>query len=405
MRRILLALLLAAPVGAQAPVAACARPASVTRSESPQIIPFELTNNHIYVKVCAGDRLLDFILDTGAPNSFFDLTTAKALGIKAGKGFQAIGAGNGTADGARLDRTSVTLAHSGLEHRIALSIDFSDIRPREGRRIDGILGYDFINRFAVEIDYRDREVRLHDRDDFRYEGPGTARRMAFAGNYPLVDAEVTLHDGATLKGRFLLDIGASQGVQLKTQWIDEHRLRERVGPTIRRRGGSGIGGALSYDVGRLASLRLGDVELARPVVLLYGDSAGGFARKGPTVGDLGGEVLRRFRVFLDYKRKQLILESHAGTNEPFEADMSGLGLVMDSSFSTIVVDAVAPASPASELALAPGDSIVAVDGRPVSEPSLNELRRRFMRDGEHIALTIRRGGQTRPVTLVTRRMV
>jgi hypothetical protein len=405
MRSMAIALLLAAPVSAQQSVVDCARPASPSSTNSPQSIPFELTNNHIYLKVCARGRALDFILDTGAPNSFFDLGTAKELGIRLGAKFQAVGAGSGTAEGARLDRTITTLAHSGLEHPIALSIDFSEIRPREGRRIEGVLGYDFINRFVIEIDYLDRELRLHDRDDFRYQGPGMSPKMVFTGNYPFVDAELTLNDGAKVRGRFLLDIGATQGVQLKTHWVEEHRLRERAAPTIRRRGGSGIGGALSYEIGRIRSLRLGGAELARPVVLLYGDSAGGFARRGTSVGDLGAELLRRFTVFIDYKRKQLILEPHAGTNEPFEADMSGLGLMMDTSLTGIVVDYVAPESPASELQLERGDMIVAVDGRSVNESSLNTLRQRFLKDGERVALTIRRGTETRVVTLVARRMV
>jgi hypothetical protein len=38
---------------------------------------------------------------------------------------------------------------------------------------------------------------------------------------------------------------------------------------------------------------------------------------GETMGLLGGEVLRRFRVFVDYSRSQLFLEPNEHVREPF----------------------------------------------------------------------------------------
>jgi hypothetical protein len=46
-----------------------------------------------------------------------------------------------------------------------------------------------------------------------------------------------------------------------------------------------------------------------------------------------------------------------------------------------------------------------VDGAPVSHRLLDELRDRFRRPGERVVLIVRRGGETKRVEIVTRRLV
>ena len=406
LRTLYLALVLAAPAGAQTatPPSCVARATSVTPSV-PAVVPIDVSNNHVFVKVCAGGRELDFILDTGAGTSFFDLGMARRLGLKFGASFSARGAGAGTVAGARIDGGSLALAGTDIKHPVGAAIDLSRLPSREGHRMDGILGFDFISRFVVAIDYVKQELRLYDRDGFRYDGAGVSIPVTFISNHPHVNAEVRLLDGATITGRMVVDVGAAASLSLAKPWVDANNLRARVGPTVRRRGGGGVGGATSFEMGRVASLRLGSIEISRPVTSLYGDSAGVFTEQGSWVGNMGGEILRRFTPFLDYKNKRIILEPHAGTDEPFEADMSGVGLVMDDSLTTIIVDNVMPDSPASVAGLQPRDTIVAIDEQPGTAGAMRSLRKRLRREGERVTLTVRRGGDTKTVTLITRRLV
>src|SRR3954468_17191460 len=266
MRRfILAAVFFASPLRAQASNAvACTSPALAT-SGQPATIPIDVFSNHVYVKVCAGDRPLDFILDTGAGATFLDLHTAERLGIKLGGGFTAHGAGAGTIAGAQLDRTNVRLAGSSLIQPVPSALDLSGLPPREGHCMDGILGYDFIKRFVVAIDYAKQELRLYDARSFRYDGSGTSIPVTFSQNHPHVEAEVRLADGATVKGRMVVDVGASSSLSLTQPFVDANHLRDRVGPTVRRRAGGGVGGTVTADLGRVASLEIGGIELSRPV--------------------------------------------------------------------------------------------------------------------------------------------
>jgi S1-C subfamily serine protease len=80
-------------------------------------------------------------------------------------------------------------------------------------------------------------------------------------------------------------------------------------------------------------------------------------------------------------------------------------LVMNDSLTTAAIEYVMPGSTAADAGLAAGDALVSVDGQPATSAVIRELRKRLRRDGERIVLTIRRGEETKTVTLVLRRMV
>ena len=223
--------------------------------------------------------------------------------------------------------------------------------------------------------------------------------------FPHIDAAVRLDDGETVTGRFVVDVGSGGALALTKPFVDEHRLRERIGPTIRRGGSGGIGGTMASDVGRVATLSIGGMDVPRPITMLFGDSAGVFSRRGPWVGNIGGAILRRFTLLLDYKGSRMIFEPNASFAEPFDADMSGASLAMDDSLATIVVETVAANTPAAESGLQSGDVVVSADGALPSRQTLGALRERLRRPGERIVLVVRRNGETRRIEFVTRRLV
>ena len=382
---------------------ACA--AAPVQSTLPATIPIDLWGNHVFLKACVDGRELDFILDTGAGNTSLDLDVAKQLGVKLGATFSVGGAGPARVSAARVDDASVAVEGSSITQPVVSAIDLSRLPRFEGHRIDGILGYDFISRYVVAIDYARHELRVYDRPAFQYDGPGVSVPIMLINRFPHLNADVKLADGATIRGHMVIDVGSNGSLSLTKAFVDKNRLRQRVGPTIRRTGGGGVGGATTSDLGRLASLSIGGIELSRPLVNLFGDSAGSLSVSGSWEGNIGGAILRRFTLFLDYQGKRMIFEPNASLHEPFEADMSGMLLRLNDSLTTIVVETVAQASPASEAGIQPGDEIVSVNGVPGSQKLLGELRDRLRKPGERVVLVLRRNGEEKRVEFVTRRMV
>jgi len=405
------AALILAPSPASSPVsflagreAECA--AAPTQSSSlPATIPADVWGNHIFLKACVDGHELDFILDTGAGNTSLDLNTAKRLGVKLGATFSVGGAGPSRVSAARVDDASVSVEGSSITQPVVSAIDLSRLPRLEGHRIDGILGYDFISRYVVAIDYARHELRIYDQPAFHYDGPGVSVPLMLINRFPHIDADVKLADGETVRGRMVIDVGSNGSLSLTKAFVDKNRLRQRVGPTVRRTGAGGVGGSTTSDIGRVASLSIGGIELSRPLVNLFGDSAGSMSVSSSWEGNIGGAILRRFTVFLDYQDKRMIFEPNATMHDAFEADMSGLLLRLDDSLSTIVVETVAAGSPAAEAGIVPGDEIVSADGVAGSQKLLGELRERLRKPGERVLFVVRRGGDEKRIEVVTRRMV
>lgn len=369
-------------------------------------IPFELANNHVFVPVRVAGEALWFLLDTGAANTLLDLGTARSLSLPLGPSFEARGAGPGSVPGAALAPPAAVHFDNVPELRVDVpaAIDLEGIAAFEGRAVNGILGADFISRFVLEIDYRARLLRLHDRGDFVYPGPGTSLPMTLPTGHPHVDAELILSNGERVSGDFVLDVGSSFAVALARPFVAQHHLAERYrsGPTIQI--GRGIGGTVTAQLGRVSGLQLGALTVAAPIVAFAGDGAGVLSTGQFFEGNIGGEVLRRFSVFLDYGGGRVVLEPNEDLTAPFETDMSGAVLKTASQDrSRPIVSDILPASPAAEAGLQVDDVIVAIDGRqPVS---LDEIRRDFKEPARRFLLSVERQGRVVSLTLTTRRLV
>jgi hypothetical protein len=145
-------------------------------------------------------------------------------------------------------------------------------------------------------------------------------------------------------------------------------------------------------VTRINGLKLGRFTLGHIVTTVAaGTEAAGL--DDDATGILGGALLKRFIVTIDYSRNQVILQSRSdeGLAEPTEFDMSGLSLAAQGDgYREYRVRSVIPASPGAEAGVMPGDVIATINGRPAEELALNDVRDLFRRDGQEYALELRR---------------
>jgi C-terminal processing protease CtpA/Prc len=142
-----------------------------------------------------------------------------------------------------------------------------------------------------------------------------------------------------------------------------------------------------------------------PVVNVTPDAEGAGV-SGSTAGLLGGEILRRFTVTLDYSRSRIILEPNAQLDAPMEFDMSGMSLAaVASDPSTYRVRTLIEQSPAADAGVAVGDLLIAIDGTPVRATTLNDLRPRLRVPGKRFVLTLKRGDTTIERVITTRRLI
>jgi predicted aspartyl protease len=368
-------------------------------------LPVTIRSNHFVITVCRGDRPLSFVLDTGAPFSIIDMSLARELGIETRQTSSARGAGSGTIAAASIRRDSARIAGTDIVVPFSQAMDFRALNAAGRMKLEGILGADFIDRFVLGLDYRDSVISVFDRAGFAYRGSGTVVPFTMSRGFIFVNGDLELLDGARIPGRFVVDVGASGALALAKPFVDENRLRERAGRTIRRETGRGVGGVVIADVGRARSFSIGGTTIEHPIITLNGDSAGVFSNSSLGDGNIGGDILRRFTVLLDYARKHLIFERHAGSEEPFEVDMTGLSFVPARNGEGLTASFVVSGSPAAEAGVAVGDTIVAIGDRPATLEQLDAVRPRMLREGQRLQFTVRRNGKDVRMTIVTRRLV
>jgi hypothetical protein len=123
-------------------------------------IPFELHNNHIYlqVKVNSSQRL-SFILDTGA-SSVISRKQAESIGLKFRGKEQGFGVGENAVEAVVAEGVSLNLSGATLFRQNIAVVALEDLQKSLGREIDGIIGYSFLRRFVVEIDYSSKTINL-----------------------------------------------------------------------------------------------------------------------------------------------------------------------------------------------------------------------------------------------------
>lgn len=307
-------------------------------------VPAEVYENMLFVDASVRGKPLRMLVDTAAPRTTFDPRS----GVKDGE--------------------AVELDIGGQVFRApkAGMMDLAFFETSEGLHLDGVLGMDLFQRFAVEMDYDAGLVRLHDAGSYCYSGNADIVPVAIRGSKPFIEAKLKMPGREELTREYLLDTGSGGAL------VDE--LFEPAGEPI----GPDLGRAEHVIIGRFR-----------------------FEGANGTTGTarIGGELLKRFNVIADFSRNRMILEPSRHFADALLFDTSGLEL--DNDFRIVQVY---PRTPGAEADLRKDDVIVEVDGQPVARFGLNRLRLMFHQVREH-QLKIRRGEKELMVPLKLRKLL
>jgi predicted aspartyl protease len=368
-------------------------------------LPFEISNNLIILQGSInGSKPLSFLLDTGAEASVISEERAQELGLKLEEQTDATTQG-GSIEASLIKNGSLRLAGVEIPKLILAAISLGGLESGLGRRVDGILGFDVYNRFVVEIDYSTKIIRFYEPQSYYYSGRGEIIPVTIEENTPFIRASISLTKAQTFEGLFLVDLGAAGALTLNSPFVKKYKLLETVPQTVGITAGGVLAGKASARVGRLSSLHIGRFTIANPVTNFSQDTEGDDA-SSDNDGRIGGEILRRFKIVVDYSRKQVILEPNEHLSEPYEFDMSGASLAAGGAdFKTFKVRALVEKSPASEAGLRVGDVITALDGKPATGMTLEQIRQMFRQAGRKYLLSVNRNGSQLQMSLTTRRLI
>jgi membrane-associated protease RseP (regulator of RpoE activity) len=364
--------------------------------QSARRIPFELVGNHIYLRGRVNNSApLWFLLDTGAAASYFDAQQAKTLGL-----------------GVQGESKKVVINFPGVTLRNqAFSIQPLGFWIYDGHAVDGMLGYDFISRFVVEINYANRTINLFEPQSYKHLGSGEVIPLIMleddsGGKVPLVRARIMQLGRDPIEGKFIADTGVRGSLSFNSPFVEANKLLQFSQKTIQAPlGGGSMVRESQQPVGRVPKLQLGSFTFKNSVAIFFLDKTGVLA--SPEFdGVIGGEILRQFKVVFDYSRQQMILEPNRQFSAPDEYDMSGMLLTADGNdFKTLKVRHLIEDSPATTAGVREGDVIAAVNGTLAAKLSLEQVRRMFKKDGQSYLLSIKRGNESIQIRIRLRRLI
>ena len=322
------------------------------------LIPVD--GSHLFVRGTVAGRAIDIGLDSGAQGTVLSQSFAKRLRLKQDGRLRM--AGTVKDQGASLvPGVDVQIGTLSLSKLTVAVTDMREMEKMMGRSMPAIVGSELFNGAVVDIDYPGTRIAFH--DPARYQPEPEARRVPLLPG-DLVEASV---DGLP-PALFSIDTGMGATVQLFGSFVEKNGLLQKLSPRSRRPSW-GIGGSREATIATLKSFSIGGFELHDMPAEFHDAEEGGFSARH-IAGNLGAEVLKRFRVALDRTNGVMYLSPGAGwESTPFWKDRSGL--LVRSRGAYLEVTFVAPGGPAAAAHWKIGEHIVAIDGNPVgpSNPS------------------------------------
>jgi hypothetical protein len=362
-------------------------------------IPFNFENDHIMIRGEINGRDAHwFMLDTGAEATIVNRARLGEFGLSPCGASSITGGGNAT-DFALTDVARLRVGPVELLNQRDGVIDLGGLERIYGMPMGGILGYDFLSRFVVRVNYDGRTIDLLEPEDYVYRGAGARVPFVLEKGQPHVASTITLNSGPPIEADLIVDCGAADTVNLTSPFVKAHRLLELArkkpagGPNTMA-GSEREFFAQTSVRGRLRGVSLGPFTLTEiPSNLMVG-STGAYA-SGAFSGTIGEGVLHRFNTVYDYARGVMILEPNTEFEKPFPPRRTfGATLLSDGpDYTRFTVTGVRKESPAAAAGLMKGDVILAVDGRPAPDLRLVDLRKLLADEGAHRILHIQRGDQ------------
>jgi PDZ domain/Aspartyl protease len=333
-------------------------------------IPFRLLNNHIYVEASInGTAPQPFVFDTGATD-ILEASAAKKFGISVEGAMPGGGFGDQIEAFGFAKVKSVSLGGLTLPDQVFGTINQTGWIAVEGADSAGLLGYEFVKRAVLSIDYASRTMTFTKQDAFRPPAGVAAIPFTFSAHIPMVAGTL---DG--FSGEFEIDTGSRGALTVMGPFAEAHALINQYHADRSATVGYGVGGPSKALLARAGKLGIGPVAIDAPVAEIVTDK-GGAAKAARTAGNIGGDILKRFTVTLDYAHQKLWLQPNALAAQREVFDRSGLWIARAADGGIQVAD-VAAQSAAAASGLAVGDEITEVNGKSAKSVALYDLREQF----------------------------
>ncbi len=297
---------------------------------------------------------LNFVFDTGSGGISLDSLTAAELHIATQKTDRTV---RGIAG---LKKVDFAFNHAlRLPGLMVDSLDFH-INNYEllssvyGVRIDGIIGFSFLKRYIVKVDFEHYVIEVHSPGYIKYPKGGY---LLHAGFNSLPYHSVTIEGNATINGKFILDTGAGLCVLFSQDFVDDSlplNKKYKIFATQTE----GIGGKKEMGLTIAQSVRFGPYRFKKVPAYIFNDEYN--VTSYPFFdGVIGNDLMRRFNIIINYPDQIFYFKPNIHFGDFFDYSYTGLG-IYDIDGDVKIIDII-PNSPGDKAGLKENDIILAID--------------------------------------------
>lgn len=391
-----------------------------------QEIDFKPVGKLIYIPVTINNVPLNFILDTGvnktvilslSENDTLHLNHTEEIfltGLGKKEPFRAV---YSTRNNFRIG----DIENKSLDVFIVTDeeVNFS---KRLGVEVHGVIGYDLLKDFVVQIDYIKGKIRFYPHQNFKKKKLRNEDELPlnFQRNKPYVLAQIKGETEAEVM--LLLDTGStdalwlfeSDGIKPPTNFFEDYL-------------GLGLTGEILGKRSKVEGFELGKFELADVKSAFPDEEFLVHVNKSvDRDGTLGAEILSRFDVTMDYRNKWVRFKKNREFNVPFYYNMSGItiqhnGLRILQEFASndnnaysnagdlsdyfmkqlkyklapvIEISELRTGSPAEIAGLQTGDILLSVNGRYITDDNIEKILELLnAKEGRKVRVLIERQGE------------
>ncbi|MBP1222824.1 PDZ domain-containing protein [Flavobacterium sp. 1355] len=289
-------------------------------------IPFKLINNLIFIPIKVNGVELNFLLDSGVEETIlFSMEDKQEVSFNNVEKIKLRGLGS-EEEIEGLKSTNNVLTSHGLKsqnHLLYIILDQTfNLSSHIGIPVNGIIGYKFFKNNIVEINYQRKKITIHSNNEEVRKKLGKKFKsipITIEKSKPYIEA-VAVVDSQNIPAKLLIDIGNSDSF-----WVFENnkiKLPKKNFPDFL---GKGFSGDIEGHRAKIEKFSLADFSFKNPIVSFPDSSSIKNVRMVPgRIGSVGGEILKRFTVVLDYAGRNLYLKKNSKFFEPFTYNKSGI---------------------------------------------------------------------------------
>jgi predicted aspartyl protease len=335
---------------------------------------------------------LHFIIDTGSGGISLDSLTCIKLGISLETSDILIRGLAGIRKVKFLNNASLILQHLKTDSLNFHVNDYDILTSVYGVKIDGIIGFSFLKKYIVNINYDSSYIEIYSNGIYNYPKHGFILHPNLQ-NIPVV--KLMFKEQIKQEYNFYFDTGAGLCFLLSDDYVNNLSIFSvsKRKPLLTQ--AEGLGGKMIMKLTTIKALHIGPYKFKNVPTHIFEDVSN--ITSYPILGGLvGNDILRRFNVTLNYQKKEIHLIPNSFFKDPFDYAYTGLGLYDNE--GRVVIEDIIPNSPGDKAGFMPGDAIMAINSnftndirqyKTILQSETRKIKVIVLRAGELIEISIK----------------